>query len=378
MLNFAQRMRRIMPGPLQRRADQLNAMLATGLLADPLGLALQWGSRQTFVRVQRALTYQRFAASLLVAHRVGLIEKLFDIPQSPAKLARNLRLRPRAVESLLRILESEGVAVERGEGYTLSAFGRLYLAKRSRFSVAPMLDLMAAQAAAFAEWPRALQTGEPPSNLNIFTPDGEYHAVLESVNSYLHFAGRDLLSRLDLPEIKDFIVGSMGVSFSAAVLARFPQAKVTYGCLEHLVAEVPALCERYNVDASSIAGMHAHGGDPAKDKWGGQSYDLVFLTKKMILQPRKKMGLKFAKKALQVLRPGGYAIFWETIHPDHGRSPLPIAMEAVLDLTAGPDGGVLTRSGIVKSLKDIGFERVEIVACLDGQTTFVVARKTAA
>jgi alanine dehydrogenase len=95
----------------------------------------------------------------------------------------------------------------------------------------------------------------------------------------------------------------------------------------------------------------------------------------MILSPDDRIGEKFAHKAFQVLSPGGTAIFWETVHPEHGPTPLLRAMEAVLDLGAGPTGLVNTDGGLKRLLGGIGFREVKVVACLGEQTTFVVARK---
>jgi hypothetical protein len=354
---------------------QLNSLVATGLLSDPFVIANQWRYRRPIFRVQKSLLYHRYATALLLAHEVGLLEALAERDHTVQTAARACRLKPRAADSLLRILVSEGIANVRRDQYRLSRFGRLYLIGDGRFSISPMLDMMAAQAAAFAQLPEALGSGETPDALDIFSPEGRYRAFLRSVNSYLHWASQDLLTRLNLPRINHFIVGSMGVSFSAALMKRVPSAEVTYGCLEHLVAEIPDLIEQYEVPKERVRGMHAHGGNPAKDRWGDESFDLVFLTKKMILEPKQRMGEKFARKAYQVLRPGGMAIFWETIHPDHGRMPLARAMEAVLDLGASPDGTVNTESGLFGMLKKIGYRDVELVDCLGGMTTFAVARK---
>jgi hypothetical protein len=131
----------------------------------------------------------------------------------------------------------------------------------------------------------------------------------------------------------------------------------------------------WKVPPGRVEGMHAHGGDPGADRWGGEAYDLVFLTKKMMLQPEQRIGYKFAEKAFAVLRDGGTAIFWETVQPAVGPTPLVRAMEAVLDLVASPTGGVQTDDGLTAMLRGIGFNSVRVVECLGGQTTFVVAKK---
>lgn len=363
------------PAPVTKLLEQVEAAWATGLLSDPFWLARQWRHRRPFLRLQKALFYHHWVTALLLGHEIGLYNVLGKGPRDLAGVARACGVHTRAADQLLRILIAEGLVKQRDGKYALTKFAENYVHEDGRFSVAPMLSLMAAQAAAFHQLPEAMGSGEVPDALNIFDEDGRYKAFLGAVNEFLNWAGRDLLLKAKLPDVKDFIVGSMGVSFSAAVLEKYPEAKVTYGCLDHLVREIPRLRKQYNVPRGQVTGMHAHGGDPKADRWGDESYDLVFLTKKMILAPEERMGEKFAAKAFEVLRPGGVAIFWETIHPDRKPTPLAAAMEAVLDLGASPTGLVNTESGMQAMLEKIGYAKVEFVNVLGGLTTFVVARK---
>ena len=95
----------------------------------------------------------------------------------------------------------------------------------------------------------------------------------------------------------------------------------------------------------------------------------------MIRGGGRGVGERFAKKAFGVLRPGGVAILWETLHGEGRPTPLGRAMEAVLDLGASPAGPALTEAGLGRLLGGIGFRAVEVVPCLEGATTFVVARR---
>ena len=368
----------LLPPRLRRTARRLRMLWAMGVPTDPIAFARQWRHRRAFARLQRSLFYHRYATAVLLGHEIGLFDALAAAARSShdsSELASACGVDPRAAEALARILESEGMVERRGAGWGLSGFGELFLARSGEASVAPMLDLMAAQATAFAELPASMKTGAVPGALDIFSESGRHRAFLGAVNAYLHWAGRDLLGRVSLPPIRSVLVGSMGVSFSAAVLDRFPDARVTYGCLPHLAREIPRLCETYRVPKARIDGVHSHGGEPEQDQWGEPPFDLVFLTKKMILEPEAQLGMRFARKALEVLRPGGVTILWETVHTDHGPTPLPRAMEAVLDLGASPTSPVRTEGELRALLSGLGYEGVEVVDCLEGQTTFVVARK---
>jgi hypothetical protein len=368
-----------LPRRLRRPVETLTTLWSTGAFARPLELVSQWRHRDAFRRVQRALFYQRWANALLLAHQVRLFDAL-TAERTVDEVARACALQPRAVEALLRVVESQGLVARVRERWRLTPFGRHFLTRDGRHSIANLLELMAAHAAAFAELPSSMASGRVPGALDIFSEASRYPAFLDGVNEYLALAGRDLLSRLALPppDVRSFIVGSMGVSFSALLLERFPAARVTYGCLPHLTREIPRLRERYRVPAARVDGMHEHRGDPTLDRWGPNDggFDLVLLTKKMILAPDERLGEKFARKAFDVLRPGGVALLWETVHPDEGPTPLLRAMEAMLDLGAGPTALVNTEGGLRRLLGDIGFAAVELVPCLNGQTTFVVARKS--
>jgi hypothetical protein len=363
---------RRLPRRLRRPVDTLRTMWSMGAFARPLELVADWRHREAFRRVQRALFYQRWASALLLAHQVRLFDAL-TTPRTVAEAAAACGVHVRAAEALLRVLESQRLVRRDGARFQLTAFGERYLSRDGGHSIADLLDLMAAQASAFAELPARMADGRAPAALDIFSEDSRYRSFLGGVNEYLSFAGRDFLGRARLPEVRRFIVGSMGVSMSALLLERFPASRVTYGCLPHLVKEIPRLVERYRVPAARIDGMHAHGGDPRADRWGDGEYDLVFLTKKMILSPEERLGEKFAQKAFEVLRPGGAAVFWETVHTDGRPTPLLRAMEAMLDLGASPTGLVTKEGELRHTLERLGFSSVELVPCLGGQTTFVVA-----
>ncbi|MCC6213310.1 MAG: hypothetical protein IT376_00440 [Polyangiaceae bacterium] len=367
--------RALVPGVLRRSLDAARFLRASGLLARPGLLVARLRARRTMATLDRLLLEHRGALALLLAHEVGVFDALERRPLTAQGLAAERGLRPRAAEALLRILESEALVERHGERYRLPEGSRTLLVRGGELSVAPLLELMSAQVAAFTDVVRGLRTGEVPPSLDIFSPGARSAAFLDAVNEHLYWAAADLLARVSLPPVHSAIVGSMGVGFSARLLERAPGARITYGCLEHLIREVPRLRRRYGVPDDAVAGEHAHGGDPLADRWGDEDFDLVMLTKKMVLRPEDRVGESFARKAFQVLRPGGVAIFWESVHPVDGPTPPMRAMEALMDLVASPDGRVNVEDELARLLERIGYQDVQVVACLGDRTTFVVARK---
>jgi len=331
--------------------------------------------RREFSRVNKALFYHRFATALFVAVELGVFEALLDGPQSSAALAERCEAHPEAIRTLLRILEAQDWVSRDGEQVALTEFARDFFEADGPMSARYMLSLMGTQAKAFPQVLEAMRTGRTPDALDVRDLDGSYPAFLTAVNNYLYWAGRELLQKVELPEISSFIVGSMGVSFSALLLEDQPQARVTYGCLEHLVQEIPRLRGEFGVAPERVEDTHAHSGEPGDDDWGSESYDLVFLTRKMILEPSEGVGEKFARKAFEVLSERGVAVFWETVYSESQPMPLGRAMEAVFDLCTSPSAPARTADDYRRLFLGIGYASVEVVPCLGGQTTFLIARK---
>ncbi len=326
-------------------------------------------------RTQRAISGYRYTAALMLGQQLGVFDAFGPEGADCRELAQHCGMPVSTVEALMRIFEGMGLVKRRRTRFVPSRFLTTCLRSDGLLSLAPMLGLLGAHGAAIGAMPQSLRSGASPAPLDIFSEDSRYHAFLDAINQYLSWVSWELLARAELPPVRRFIVGSMGVSFSAALLARFPQSRVTYGCLEHLVREIPTLVEAHGVPADRIEGMHAHSGDPEEDRWGEGAYDLVFLTKKMLLAPESRTGERFAAKAFDVLHPGGVAIFWETVHPDAAPTSMAKALDAVLDLSAGPSAPGVTDQGLRRMLRNIGYRRIETIRCVTGNTTFVLARK---
>lgn len=366
-----------MPRPFKRRARELINFINMKPWENPAAVLPYFRYSRHFQRLQRAFTSYRYVVAILWAHELGLFDCLDKKPATLEELKKSLKVRTRPLEQLLIILEAEGWVQRSGPCFSLTPPARHFLTSSGSQSVAGFLDLFAAHHASYSQILKGgMRKGTVPPRMNIFSPRSSLRGYLLAVNSYLHWIVPELLEEISLPRISRFIVGSMGVSFSAHLMRQSSQARVTYGCLPHLVKQIPMLVERYGIPRERIEGMHAHMGDPMKDRWGvNEQYDLVFLTKKLILKPEEKIGEKFVAKASRVLNPGGVLILWETVHPDHRPTSFSQAMEAVLDLGASPDGPVLTERRVRQMLHRYMFSRIFIKTVGPMGSTFVVAYK---
>lgn len=365
-----------LPERLQRPAKAVQGMINGNTIEQVRQYLTHFRYRKEYSELEDALNKFRYFYGIMIARDLGVFRALDERPMTNDALAERCEFHPRAADSILRILETEGLVIREEEIYKLSDFGSEFLAPGGLVSVDPFLDFVSAFLGSYEDIVEGMKTGEVPPKLDVFSDKADYEAYLEAVNYYLNVACRDLMTRVDLPDIKKFIVGSMGVSFSGIILDEYPAARVTYGCLDHLVDHIPSLRMEYGIDSNKVVDTHRHGGEPQEDEWGEESFDLVFLTKKMLLEPDEKMGEKFARKAYEVLNKNGVALFWETIHPDDEPTPYSRAVNQVMDLAASPTGFALTKGEFRSTLENIGFDEVEYVHCLGGETSFALARKT--
>jgi hypothetical protein len=95
----------------------------------------------------------------------------------------------------------------------------------------------------------------------------------------------------------------------------------------------------------------------------------------MILDPPARVGERFARKAFEALNPGGVAVLWETVYRNDGPMPLDHALEAAFDLCASPTTPPRDLGEYERLLGGIGYRGVDVVSCMGGQTSFLVARK---
>ncbi len=361
--------------PISRPFDGVRSLLA-GL---PVGEVRHFvgapGELKSLAQLQLSFFNFRYVLPVLLARRLGLFGALEQAPLRLEQLALGCQVHPEAMHTLTRVLESQGIVTLEDDQVAMSEFASRFLNPSHPANLLPVVDLLLTYTLSFGQVVDSVRSGHTPAMLDVRADDETTDAILDAVNTHLAQASREFFQKADLPRIRDFIVGSMGVSFSAELLRQEGCSRVTYGCLEHLVRRIPHLRERYRVDPCRVAGMHAHSGEPAADRWGTEAFDLVFLTRKMILDPEKQVGQKFARKALDVLNPGGVAVFWEAVHPERGPSPLPLALETFFDLGMSPSAPLKTQRSFERMLVHLGYERVEYVSCLGGSTTFAVATK---
>ncbi len=299
------------------------------------------------------------------ANELGIL-KILDNWKPWDEIKEKLGLDENRLEALLDALAYFGIAEKR-----IKSGKSFYRVK----SFPNNIGFIWAQMKGLSQLPKIIKEGKPSENLDIYNLEGEYAELLYSVNSFLHTATKELMRKFKFENIKRIMVGSMGISFARNIQKAFPDVQINIGCYPHLIKLVPNLILKYKIPQTSIASIKGHKGVPSEDKWGDEEkgYDLIFLTKKLSLRSLNEFGNEFLGKSFNLLNSGGYAVIWESIVDDSGtKGPIE---ESILDLLTSYTGKRWKESEIKSYVKSFGFRRTDLVRCLAGKTTFLVAVK---
>lgn len=331
-----------------------------------------------FKRLGRWVADFHSLVALVTAHRMGL----FDILQEEKrvtreKLTKKLKVREKSLEVLLHALDALSLVRFQKDTVTFTNFGKSFLGTNAPYSLSPFLEFLSLQLYAMSRLDETIKTGKPAKEADIFKPSPYSRAYLLALNRFLYYPAKMLFQKLGARKINDAIMGSMGVSFGAALLEANPRARITFGCLGHLVKQIPDLMKMYGVAQKSVISMSSHSGIPEDDTWGKEAFDMVFLTKKFLLHPDDGVGESFARKGYQVLNPGGKLVVWETFYPDNRKPNMETALFGLQDLIASQGGALYTRSTMRKFLKETGFRKVEFMPfpLVFGDVEFCIAEK---
>lgn len=305
-------------------------------------------------------------SSLGTANELGLFKILNDKWKPLEEIKDKIKLDENRLEVLLDSLVYFGVVNKKIRG------GKTFYKVLNRTQD---ISFLWAQMKGLGYLPKIIREGKPSENLDIYNLEGDYASLLYGVNSFLYTATKELMRKFKFQNIRRIMVGSMGISFARNIQKAFPDVRVNIGCYPHLIKLVPDLIVKYKIPQTNIISMKDHEGKPSEDRWGDEEngYNLVFLTKKLSLRPLNEFGYEFLKKTYDVLTPGGYAVIWEAIVDESGtKGPIE---ETILDLLTSYTGKRWKENEIINYVKLFGFKSTQIVKCLAGRTTFLVAVK---
>ncbi|HYV66183.1 MAG TPA: class I SAM-dependent methyltransferase [Myxococcales bacterium] len=287
------------------------------IVPESIGEALALWAGKVPLPVVDALFPLVKARSLMAAEQLGVFEALRQEPQSPAGLARRLRLDEESLGLLLRVLAASGYLEHRQGAYRLSPVARKTLVHGGRLDSRGFLRFNYAQWRFLECLEDLLRTGCGLDLHASMQDAGEWEsyqrAMMEIARMHAPILARHLPVRPGAALLLD-LGGSHGV-LGAALCRRHPP-------LRSRVLELPAALEpaRRLAREEGIGDLVEHVGADLRTADLGSGADVVLLSN-VLHHFSPEEGRDLVRKAWRALGPGGTIAIWDVDRPPEGAQP---------------------------------------------------------
>lgn len=294
--------------------------------------------------------------AMLVAHEVGLFERLATGPRTVAALAADLGLPPRSVDALVRLATAVGLLEGPVDAPRLTATARAFWRRDSDTTWTGYLDLLVATGDRYTVrgMREALRSGAPPADG--LDADARRAALSRAMHDRGVVAARAWVRRIDLRGHRRLldVGGGSGVHAMEAV-RRFPGLVACVLDLAPVVAFAAAriaaagLSERVVVTAADYLAPTPF---PEAD---------VHWFSEVLHNRASDEARRLVEKSWRALPPRGRILVHEMLLEDEGPSALGAAAAHLQMCLWTRAGRQPTRAGLVALLTDAGFAGVEVV-----------------
>jgi cyclopropane fatty-acyl-phospholipid synthase-like methyltransferase len=300
---------------------------------------------------------------LLVAHNLGLFERLAEKPQTLTEIAKVLNLADRAAQALLTACGSmELVQLDR-EYYSLSQVARDYLLKSSSTYLGGFLEMVSAnhQVESYPSLLKAIQTNTSQiyDNGKLFQSHEEQAALARGFTMAMH--GHSMGAALAWTEKFNLADHQVFLDIGGGSGAHAITALMKWSKLQAIVADLPPVCEvaaefidRFNLSDR----MTTHPLDMWKDDF--PAADVHFYAD-IYHDWTPEQGEFLTRKSFDSLKSGGRILLHEMLLADDKMSPSAAANYNIA-MMLWTEGQQYSRAELVGLLERVGFVDVQIVA----------------
>jgi len=303
--------------------------------------------------------------SITAARTAGIFAALAVDPSDADALAAKLKLIPRAVRTVLSLLASLGLLVQRDGRYHITETTRHYLQADSPYDWGGLLSVWA-ERLPYHDQLVALLRGEPTAAPGAKSDnrkpsdawaEGKIDAPMaERIAQFMHAhsatAAVGAARNGDWKSVRRLLdVGGGSGVFANAIAQRHPHIHCT-------VMDLPAMCDaaRKYIDAAGVAGrVDTIAVDMFRQPWP-QGYDALFFSN-VFHDWSPATCLDLARKAYAALPGRGRIVLHEVLLEDHGDGPRTAASFSLLMLL-GTEGQQFTFPALRDILKDAGFTNI--------------------
>lgn len=323
---------------------------------------------------QLALSY-RAAKPLLVALHYDLFTEVERGRDTALKLARRLKLEPRATGIVLDALCALGRLEKHGTRYRNTRAGKRLLVAGSPDYMGSNLRYQEYTWDAWSDLRHVLKTGKPRTDLvgwikkDFFTAD-----YIRAMGDVTRVPAKDLAAKLPWKGVRRSLdVGSGAGTFSAAFVERAPALKADLLDLPEPLAVARGLL-RGHADYARFGFKKA---DYLKDSFGEEVYDQVLISNVTRVEDEASNRLLVAK-AFRALRSGGRLVIHDYVIAPDRTSPRFSALLNLHLLVFTGKGSAYTVAEYERWLTDAGFAvdaRVPVAEASLHPSLAIVGRK---
>jgi len=317
--------------------------------------------------------------TVLVAHDLGLFERLGEAPRTREEICELLDVAPRPARAMLSVCASLDLVERRDDRYALTPMGEDYLLAESPTYVGGYFRIMVStyemgsyenvREAVLSDRPQAYEDpGAMEEWSKTLEEQSEWAAAFtRSMHSISMAPASAWPAAFDLSEHRTFLdVGGGSGAHAIAAVSEWPE-------LEAVVFDLPFVCEvtREFVGRAELEGrIRTHAGDMWKVPF--PEADVHFYSQVLHDHPPDRCRW-LIRKSFEALPSGGRILIHELLLDDDEGGPLPVATVgvAMLLLTQGQQ---FTAPQLRGMLEEAGFREVETLPTF-GDWSLMSARK---
>jgi predicted O-methyltransferase YrrM len=309
------------------------------------------------------LSMQQLPA-MAVADELGVFHAIEEKPATAHETAQRLGLNRRASEVLFAMLAALGLTSVCDGRHELSDLSRTYLLPRSPYYWGPLLRSLGVAPKQRGDLLRALRAADDAAAAIPGVPSEAWQrghidrAQAELVSRIMHCHSLPAaLAVARSPKLQGIArlmdVGGGSGCFSIAMAQHLPDIRCS-------VLELPAMCEitRGYIEQGGVSDrVDALPRDMFRQAWS-EGYDCVFLSN-VFHDWDAEANLVLARRAYEVLPPGGQILLHEMLLNDAGPGPLTTASFSMLMLV-GTRGRQYSFGELQPILASAGFEEIAV------------------
>ncbi len=299
-------------------------------------------------RLERVVSGYRDAMILTAALKTNLFESLGTTARTPADLAAELHLDPRAVDILLHALAASGILIKNGDTFQIDPGAQPYLLTDSPETMVSILGHNQRMMRSWLQLPTVLETGEPAPRPK--TSPAMMRDFICGMENVSRRSSQEVVQKVDLAGARRLLDLGGGPATAAITFCR------AHEDLQAVVFDLPGpvgIAEEQIAAAGMGARITTVAGDFHADDYG-TGFDVVYISNIIHMIGPQETRAVFARTRA-CLNPGGRILVKDFYLDEDRLNPAFAAQFSVNMLTATEGGKSYTKAETLALLAETGF-----------------------